>query len=238
MTDAPDARLRIYAPGSLRPVRNAILSGFHAAAPGVRAEFASAAYSGVLAQQIREGAPADVFISAHPRYLDELHAAGLAARPHPLARNRLLLVGRADLDPPLTGIEDVARNGLRIVIPPPFDPLGEYAVELLARAGLTHAIARKRERGEVREHLASLRSWLDCGEVDAAVLYASMAGSFPDTRVTLLPPSLDMHERVVFGIGKIERDGRPHPAAGQFISWMLGDEGQAVLRRGGFLPLT
>lgn len=237
MTDAA-APLRIYAPGSLRPVQDAILTGFHAAEPGVRAEFAPPAYSGVLAQQIRDGAPADVFISAHVRYVDQLHAAGLVAQPHPLARNRLLLVSRAELNPPLDDLADFARGGLRVVIPPPIDPLGEYALEMLERAGLADAIARKREQGEVRENLASLRSWLDEGDVDASVLYASMADSFPALRVTTLPPEQDMHERVVFGIGAIERESKSHPAAGRFVDWMLGEEGQAVLLQGGFLPLT
>lgn len=238
MTDAVETPLRIFAPGSLSPVQEAILAGFRKAAPAVRAEFASPAYSGVLAQQIHDGAPADVFISANTRYLDDLHAAGLAPQPYPLARNRLVLVSRTELKPPLAGVAAFAQRGLRIVIPPPIDPLGEYALEMLERAGLTDAIARKREQGEVREHLASLRTWLDEGEVDAAVLYASMADSFSALRITHLPQDLDMHERVVFGIGVIARHGRSHRAAGRFVDWMRGAAGQAVLHRGGFLPLT
>lgn len=238
MTNAAETPLRIFAPGSLSPVQEAILAGFREVAPAVRAEFSPPAYSGVLAQQIHDGAPADVFISANTRYLDELHAAGLVRQPYPLARNRLVLVSRTDLDPPLTGLADFARSGLRIVVPPPIDPLGEYALEMLERAGLAEAIARKRGQGEVREQLAALRSWLDEGDVDASVLYASMAGSFPAVRVTHLPPELDLHERVVFGIGVIARRGWTHPAAERFVDWLRGAAGQVVLQRGGFLPLT
>lgn len=200
------------------------------------AEFAPAAYSGVLAQQIRAGAPADVFISANPRYPAELHAAGLARQPRPLARNRLL-ASRADLEPPLASVADLVRPGLRVVIPPPIDPLGEYAAEMLERAGLSAAIDAKREKGEVREHLASLRSWLAAGEVDAAVLYASMASVFPGTRHLALPPALDMREHVVFAMCVIARNELPHPAAERFASWLLSPAGQAVLGEGGFLPL-
>lgn len=238
MIDAAETPLRIFAPGSLRPVQEAILAGFREAAPEVEVEFAPPAYSGVLAQQLHDGALADVFISASTRYLDDLHAAGLTPQAYPLARNRLALVSRTDLEPPLSGLADFVRSGLRIVIPPPIDPLGEYALELLERAGLTEALARKREQGEVREHLASLRTWLDEGEVDASVLYASMAGSFPAVRTTHLPQDLDMHERVVFGIGVVARHGWSHPAAGRFVDWMLEPVGQVVLQRGGFLPLT
>lgn len=235
MTEAP---LRIYAPGSLRPMHEAILTGFRSVAPRVQVEFAPPAYSGVLAQQILMGAPADVFISANTRYLDELRAAGLSPEPHPLARNRLLLVSRADLTPALAGLHDFARSGLRIVIPPPVDPLGEYAEAMFIRVGQSEAIARKREWGEVREDLASLRGWLDQGEVDAAVLYASMAAAFPGLPLTELPPALDMHDCVMFAIGVVERDGRSHPAAPMFVNWLLSATGQRVLQAGGFLPLT
>ena len=229
--------LRIYAPGSLRPLQEAILDGFGNETGNVRAEFAPPAYSGVLAQQITDGAPADVFISANTRYLAELGKAGLVVRSHPLARNRLLLVSRGDLDPPVNDLVDFARSGLRVLVPPPIDPLGEYALEMLARAGLSDALARKQARGEVRVDLASLQSALDSKQVDAAVLYASMVASFPGVRVTNLPRDLDMHERVLFAIGVVERDGRSHPAAGLFVDWLLGEAGQAVLQRGGFLPL-
>ena len=51
-----------------------------------------------------------------------------------------------------------------------------------------------------------------------------MAGSFPDTRVTLLPPSLDMHERVVFGIGN--QDTRSDRL------WVFFDEGDRMTHYG------
>ncbi|MCA9879577.1 MAG: substrate-binding domain-containing protein [Thermomicrobiales bacterium] len=233
----PSGSLRIYAPGSLSPLREAILVAFHQAVPEVDAEFAPPAYSGVLAERIRAGAPADVFISANIRYPTELHVAGLAGQPQPMARNRLSLVSRAGLEPPLASVADLARPGLRLVIPPPIDPLGEYALQMLERAGLATAISAKRGNDEVREHLASLRNWLATGEVDAAVLYASMVNAFPGTRSLALPPALDMHDQVLFAICVIGRDGAPHPAAGRFVSWMLGPAGQATLRAGGFLPL-
>lgn len=238
MTESAELPLRVFAPGSLRPVQETIIAGFQAAVEDARVEFAPPAYSGVLAQQILDGAAADVFISANTRHLSDLQAAGLAPFPHPLARNRLSLVSRVNLQPVLSDLFDLARNGLRVVIPPPIDPLGEYAREMLERAGLAEAIARKRVQGEVYEDLASVRSWLVEGEVDAAVIYASMAGSFATQRIMELQPEQDMHERVVFAIGVIEHNGRSYPMAGQFVDWMLAAEGKAVLQQSGFLPLS
>lgn len=103
--------LRIDAPGSLRPVQTAILDGFHDAVPEVRSEFAPPAKSGVLAQRVHAVAPADLCNPAHTRDLDDLHAAGLASRPRPLARIRLLLVSRAELNPPLRTSSAAASTG-------------------------------------------------------------------------------------------------------------------------------
>lgn len=231
--------LRILAPGSLRPVQTAILDGFRREAPEVEAEFGPPAYSGVLAQQILDGAPADVFISANMPYVEALHAAGLIAAPLPLARNRLLLLGRRGLEPPLRDVADLARPGLRLVLPPAgSDPLGAYAAAMLDETGLAAAIAAKRERGEVLESLGALRDGLASGAVDAAIVYGHMAPMFPAAEAVSLPPDQDWHDRVIFGIGKVTRQPPPEPAAEQFVDWMLRGEGQQILLRAGFAPLA
>ncbi|MFT4039330.1 MAG: substrate-binding domain-containing protein [Thermomicrobiales bacterium] len=231
--------LRIFAPGSLWPVQAVILAGFRREAPGVAAEFAPPAYSGVLAQQILAGAPADVFISANMRYVEDLHAAGLIAAPSPLARNRLLLLARRGLEPPMRGVADLARPGLRLVLPPAgSDPLGAYAAAMLDEAGLTAAIIAKRERGEVLETLGALREGLASGAVDAAIVYGHMAAMFPAAEAVSLPSEQDWHDRVVFGIGAVTRAAALHPAAATFVDWMRHGEGRQILLRAGFTPLA
>lgn len=232
--------LTIFAPGSLMLVRDAILEGFARAAPDIPARFHPPAYSGLLADQIRQGAPADVFISANLDFLEELREDGFVPEPRPLARNRLCIIARPGLAPALHGIADLGRAGLRLVVPPAArDPLGRYTVMLFERAGMSQIIAEKRQRGEIRHELASFRDWLDRDEVDAGVVYVNTVPMFGDgSELIPLPEPYDLRDRVVFGVGAVRREGVEHPAAGAFVGYLFSAAGQRTLIDAGFLPLN
>ena len=195
-------------------------------------------HSGLLAQQILAGGAADVFISAGWRYVVELHEAGLLPHPEVIAGNRLALLVRPDLAAEIRGVQDLARPGLRLLVPPAAsDPLGQYTVELFSLAGMEDAIAEKRRRGEISEHLGGLHDTLASVGVDAVVLYASMLEAFSHagTAIPLAAPH-DMNDRIVFGAGAIVRDGHMHPTAARFVAFLVGTLGQSLLTQAGFLP--
>ncbi|HEU0115883.1 MAG TPA: substrate-binding domain-containing protein [Thermomicrobiales bacterium] len=147
--------LILLAPGSLSRVRAAVEARFAAAEPEIPIEFHPAAHSGVLARRILAGAPADVFISADPISMAPLVRGGLVSAPRTLAGNRLAVVVRREFAARIGGIEDLARDGVRLLLPPAAaDPLGRYAEALFARAGLAARIERKRARGEIPHALA------------------------------------------------------------------------------------
>jgi ABC-type molybdate transport system substrate-binding protein len=74
------------------------------------------------------------------------------------------------------------------------------------------------------------------GEIDAIILYRSIASRFPDFAVVELDPPLDMADRIRFTAGAIVRDGRSHPLAEPFLDVLCGPAGQAILARHHFLP--
>lgn len=234
-----DARpLIVFAPGSLFPVQEPISAGFREVAPEVVVRFHPPTHSGLLAQQILAGGAADVFISAGWRYVVELQEAGLLVQPEVIAGNRLALLVQADLAAEISDIHDLARPGLRLLVPPQAsDPLGQYTAELFSIAGMEDAIAEKRTRGEISEDLGGLHDTLASKGVDAVVLYASMLETFAaaGTAIPLAAP-YDLNDRIVFGAGAIVRDGQLHPAAEQFLAFLVGPPGQSLLAQNGFLP--
>lgn len=234
------APLLIFAPGSLRNVQEPIQAAFRLAAPEVEITFHPPAYSGLLAKQVLDGAPADLFISANWAYVDQLHTAGLMPEPRLLAGNRLALLVRKGLEAELRDLESLLRPGVRLLLPPAAtDPLGQYAQELLQRDGLADAVRAKRERGEIAEHLGTLAEGLRTGQVDAAMMYASTASAFVAHATVLpLPPEHDMHEQIRFALGAVQRDGACHPDATRLVAFLTGAEGQSVLAAGGFIPLA
>lgn len=232
--------LVVFAPGSFAPVREEVRRAFGEVVPGVPLRFEPPAFSGLLAARILAGAAADVFVSANLRDLDDLHRAGLVPEPRLLAGNRLCLVVRPDHVDRVRELVDLTRGGLPVVVPPSeTDPLGEYAAEAFARAGLTEAIAAKRASGEVLTEVGDLPSLFAAGRAVAAVSYASWAGALAPAAVPVaLPAGLDLHERVRFGVGAVAHGGDSHPAAAAFVEFLLGPAGQGVLARHGFEPRT
>lgn len=131
------------------------------------------------------------------------------------------------------------RPGIRLLIPPQeSDPLGEYIAGLIAEAGLSEDVAAKRARGEISEHLPSLRQGLTNGGVDAALIYTStlMLDAFVHLGTpVLLSSPFEMSDRIIFGAGAIERNGLRNAVADTFVSYLTGSDGQARLVATGFL---
>ena len=112
------------------------MQGFARVAPDVMVRVHPFAYSGLSAEQLRQGAPADLFISADMAYRDALREVGLVPLARPIARNRLCLAARAGLSLRIRRIDDLGRAGLPLVVPPAeSDPLGQCAAKLFERAG-------------------------------------------------------------------------------------------------------
>lgn len=112
-----------------------------------------------LAQQVVEGAPADVLATADE---DSMARSGLR-RPVAFATNRLVIAHRGDVQ----AVGDLAR--VRVVLAAPSVPAGRYAAEALAAAGVT--VQPVSLEPDVKAVAAKVRS----GEVDAGIVYATDA---------------------------------------------------------------
>ncbi|MER3437178.1 MAG: molybdate ABC transporter substrate-binding protein [Chloroflexota bacterium] len=231
--------LRVLMPGAFARLGEALASAFAANVPGGRVQFHDFIPSGELAQAILSGEPADVFVSANLRYMAEVWAAGKAVNPHLLAGNRLCIIVRRDLDPPLATVEDLVRPRLRVVLPQPHtDPCGQYVTEMLDQAGLASAMRDKESRGELMYSRGSrdLPDFLRENRADAGVLYVSEAQALDESVVRFdLTPELDGHERIVFVIAPILQHGAIHSQAESFVAFMTEGPGRAMLRQAGFL---
>ena len=147
----------------------------------------SVAASSVLARQIARGAPAAVFVSADPEWVDWLAGQGLEALDRRVvAEGQLVVVGargtrRApSLEAALDGVGRVA------LADPAHVPAGRYARRALERAGLWGDVeARVVGAGDVRAALAAVET----GAADRAVVYATDArASARVAVVAVIPP--------------------------------------------------
>ena len=214
-----DKPLTVFAAASLTEV-------FQRLAPNARFNFAG---SDELATQIREGAGADVYAAASPRYPEELHDEGLVDEPRVFATNRLVVVVPAANPAGLDSLGDLAREGVKLVIGAEGVPIGDYTRTVLEAAGRTDVLARVVSQEEdVKGVLGKVR----LGEADAGFVYATDARAAGGAVRTLeLPPSIQADVRYPVAI---VRATQQREDAEEFIGLLLSPRGQELLREAGF----
>jgi len=222
--------LAVFAAASTTAALTEIAARHEAEGGGkIRLVFAS---SGVLARQIANGAPADLFVSANRQWMDWLVARGLLdGTPTPLFGNRLVLVQPADAPETLTlddGLPARLGGGRLAIGDPGHVPAGIYAKEALESLGLW----RQLEHSTV--FLPNVRVALllvERGEAAAGIVYASDAALTDKVRVAAVFPA-ESHAPIVYPAGVVA-DGRTD-AAWIFRRYLQRPEAQAVFRRHGF----
>jgi molybdate transport system substrate-binding protein len=229
--DRRDAPVTVSAAASLREVMTELEAEYEAAHPGVevRTNFAA---SGALRQQIEQGAPVDLFVSAAAAPMDALAKSGRvdAATRRVLAGNELVLIVPAQ-GSTVNAFADLARAEVRRVAlgAPASVPAGEYAQEVLRAAGVLEAVRAKAVYAQdVRQVLAFVSS----GNADAGIVYRTDAAVTKRVRVAAVAPS-GSHRAIEYPVA-IVNGGPNTEGARAYLTFLLGPAGRAALRRRGF----
>jgi molybdate transport system substrate-binding protein len=216
----------VFAASSLSAAFDDLGRAFHARYPDASGQF-SFAGSQVLAAQITQGAPADVFASADRPNLDRVLAGGFSeGQAKDFASNKLAIVVPAGNPRAISTLADLARPGLVVVLCTPAAPCGAYAQQALTRAGV-QVNPRSQE-----QDVKGVVTKVSLKEADAGIAYASdvMAGG-PSVLGVDVPDT----QNVVAHYPIVRVKNGPNRAAGQaFIDFVLSPEGQAILARHGF----
>lgn len=194
----------------------------------------SFAASSALARQVAAGAPADLFVSADEDWMDDLAKRGLLApgTRATLAGNRLVVVARPG-QRSVRGLKGAALARVLGAGPlamgdPRAVPAGKYGREALTRLGAWQAVTPRLVRAEnVRAALALVER----GAAPYGVVYATDARIAPGLSVAGIFPA-SSHTPITYPIARLKTSRAPEAEA--FRAFLLGREGQAILRRFGF----
>ena len=235
---ADQDRVTVFAAASLTDALQELAGDWRRQNGGeVRYSFAS---SSTLARQIEAGAPADIFISANPEWMDYLAGKNLIvpdSRTEPLG-NDLLLVAPADSALSKVQIDsnlDVAalvRPGERIATGDPAHvPVGMYAQQALTRLGLWEKTDPLLARADsVRAALALVER----GESPLGIVYASDAVASSKVKVVgKFPP--DSHDPITYPFAIVM--GHDTPAVRAFFAKITSGGAAQVYERFGFIWL-
>jgi molybdate transport system substrate-binding protein len=189
--------------------------------------------SNVLARQIEQGAPADLFFSADEAQMDNVAKAGLIdpATRQDLLLNTLVIIGPADsplqgFTPPDLAKPEIARIALA---DPKAVPAGVYAKAYLTKLNLWSQVESKVVPTQnVRAALAAVTS----GNAEVGIVYQTDAASSKKAKVLYAVPLTD-GPRITYPIARVQASGGD--AARKFLAYLESPEALAVFKKHGFL---
>jgi len=221
--------LNIAAASHLRAVLDEVVPRFEAQHPNtaVQVIFGS---TGQLAQQIANGAPYDALVAADTLTLQQLEAQGLI-RPGAIwryGRGTLALVVNSKAAA-IRRLEDLRTPAARriAIANPNHAPYGFIARQALQRSGLWDAV---QDRLVLAESAQQALQFVQLGDAQAGLVAYSLVAQGSALRVLDVPTTY--YDPLDHAIGITARADQP-ALAQQFVDFLLGPEGQAILRRYG-----
>jgi molybdate transport system substrate-binding protein len=147
--------------------------------------------SSTLARQIKEGAPADVFITAAPEWLDQVKTLDR----YDWLSNRLVLVaGKDSGSVDLKQLESLSLGNEQV-------PAGKYAKAALEKLGVP-VPERTIYGANVRDVLTKVSQ----GGCQAGIVYATDAAVDPGVRAVYTFPA-DSHPKILYSVGRLTPSG-------------------------------
>jgi molybdate transport system substrate-binding protein len=233
----------VFAAASLTESFTQIGQDFEAANPGTTVVL-NFANSQQLAQQLAQGAPADVFASANPRQMDVAIEAGRVAEdtPQVFVNNRLVVVVPADNPGGVETLADLAQPGLKLVLAAEDTPIGTYSRDYLDKAAASGDFAsdyREALLANVVSYEQTVKAVLTkvvLGEADAGIVYSSDVTPDVADEVQRIAIPDDLNTIATYPIAPVSDSTQP-AVADAFIGYVLSSEGQDTLAGFGFIPL-
>jgi molybdate transport system substrate-binding protein len=190
----------------------------------------SFAGSDQLAFQLRQGAPADVYAAASPKYPELLYRDGLVRRPVVFATNRLVVIVPRANPARIGSVYDLRKGGVKVVIGDAGVPIGSYARQILDTLGITSDVLKNvvSQETDVKGIVAKVA----LGEADAGFVYVTDAKAVSSkTKTVALPAWAQPPIRYEAAVVSSTRRG---PAARAFLAKLTSKRGRTLLAQAGF----
>jgi molybdate transport system substrate-binding protein len=225
---SPAAELHVAAAANLSTVLPTLASAFeHHTGIHVVPSLGATAQ---LTQQIENGAPFDVFLSADVEHVDQLVKGGFVVPDSRAIYARGELVVWAPYHPDIRGLNDLARSEVRAIgiAKPELAPYGEAAVEALKNAGLWDKLEQKIVYAP---SIAVAKQFADTGNTEASFTALALTVG---QRFSPLAVDEKLHKPIDQALG-IVKDSKEQKNARTFTAFLAGHEAREILKRFGYI---
>lgn len=189
--------------------------------------------SGSLQQQIEQGAPVDLFISAAEKQMDALAAKNLIdpTSRRSLARNQLVLIVPKQPQGKVTQFQDLVKPEVaKVAIGAPASvPAGQYAEETLKSLQLWEQVEPKTVQAQ---NVRQVLTYVELGNVNAGLVYKTDAQQSNQVQVVATAPP-NSHRPITYPLAVVA--STKHPQAAQaYANYLVSPTAKATLQKYGF----
>ncbi|MEJ3656953.1 molybdate ABC transporter substrate-binding protein [Actinomycetes bacterium KLBMP 9759] len=226
-SEQPAARtLTVFAAASLKDTFTELGERFETDNPGVTVTF-NFAGSSDLAQQIVNGAPADVFAAASESTMKTVTDASLTSAAPTIFATNVLQIATVPGNPQgIASFADLAKPGLKVVVCAPQVPCGAAVEKIEKATGVT--LTPVSEEPDVKSTLGKVTS----GDADAGLVYVTdVAAASGTVQGVTFPEAAQAITTYPVAVVK----NAPHAElAASFQQLVTGADAKLVLRAAGF----
>lgn len=238
-----ETTLTVFTAASLTGAFTDIGKAYEAQNENVKVDFVFDG-SQTLRTQIEQGANVDIFVSASTKHMKALQDGGFMENSTvtPFLGNSLALIVPVENQAGITGVADLNKSGVKLVIGTKDVPFGDYTRQMLDKmaadpaygqaykdAGMANVVSEETAVSSVVPKLA-------LGEADAAIVYKSDVSKDDLTKVIRIDIPAEYNVVATYPLGILAESPAKTEAA-SFIAFVRGPDGSAVLTEYGFDPI-
>lgn len=231
-TGGESVELYVSAAASLTDVMQEIAEAYKSEAPNVTITFTFDS-SGTLQTQIEEGAPSDIFVSAAQKQMNALEDGGFikSGTRIDLLENEVVLIVPAGSGADIKSFEDVATDKVSMVaIGGDSVPVGQYTKTIYENLGLWDEVYAKANLGE---NVRAVLAWVETGDVDCGIVYATDAASTNKVTVVCAAPAGSC-DPVIYPAAVLASTAYPDEAQA-FLDYLKSETAVSMFTAAGFI---
>lgn len=191
-------------------------------------EFVSAG-SSTLVQQLVDGSPGDLLITADESTMDRAVEEGVVGDPAAVATNSMVMVVPAGNPAGITGVDE-SFEGTNVVLCDPQVPCGDVSRQIIVNEGI------EIEAASLEHSVSDTLGKVTSGEADAGWVYRTDARSAGDAVEVLEIPGAEDVPNTLFGAVTTAADDQEQ--AQELLALITGEEMAGIWEDHGFTPAT